>query len=76
TKADGSPVTPPATASAAAGARAAGDDGLCDVLRHDEFVAEVTEILLSSAPTLTGSQILQVRAGMLEFATKRGWIEG
>ncbi|MBY8869143.1 MULTISPECIES: cold-shock protein [Streptomyces] len=76
TKADGSPVTPPATASAAAGARAAGDDGLCDVLRHDEFVAEVTEILLSSAPTLTGSQILQVRAGLLEFATKRGWIEG
>lgn len=76
TKADGSPVTPPAAAPVAAGGRSAADDGLCDVLRHDEYVAEVTEVLLAAAPTLTGTQILQVRAGLLEFATKRGWIEG
>jgi cold shock CspA family protein len=75
-KADGTLVTPLAAVSAAAGRPGAGDDGLCDVLRHDEYVGEVTEILLSAAPSLTGSQILQVRAGLLEFATKRGWIEG
>ncbi|MFF8594188.1 cold-shock protein [Streptomyces sp. NPDC015220] len=74
-KADGTPVTPPAAAAAAA-RQHAGEEGLCDVLHADEYVGEVTEVLLSAAPTLTGSQILQIREGLLRFATQRGWIEG
>ncbi|WPO69566.1 MULTISPECIES: cold shock domain-containing protein [unclassified Streptomyces] len=54
---------------------ATGDDGVCDVLSRDEFTHDVTEVLLSAAPDLTGDQIVRVRASMLEFAEKRGWVD-
>ncbi|MEU1484591.1 cold shock domain-containing protein [Streptomyces sp. NPDC005752] len=53
-----------------------GDDVLCDVLSTDEFVRDVTEVLLESAPALTAEHILQVRQGLLQFAKNRGWVEG
>jgi cold shock protein len=53
----------------------ADDDSLCDVLGAAEYTREVTDVLLESAPSLTGSQILQLRNGLLRFATAHGWIE-
>jgi cold shock protein len=51
------------------------DEQMCDVLSRTEFSAELTEILLHTAPALTGQQILEVRQGMMEFARKRGWVD-
>jgi hypothetical protein len=48
---------------------------MCDVLSQTEFGAELTELLLNTIPALTGSQILEVRKSMLEFAGKRGWVD-
>ncbi|MFG2721841.1 cold-shock protein [Streptomyces sp. NPDC048416] len=52
------------------------DDSLCDVLSREEFIREVTEVLLSSAPSLNGEQIVQVRAGLAQFAKSHSWTEG
>jgi len=54
---------------------AGNDDGLCDVLAPREFTTEVTEALLKSAPSLTGTQIVQVRERMLELARAHGWVD-
>ncbi|MER5275569.1 cold shock domain-containing protein [Streptomyces sp. NPDC002809] len=53
-----------------------GDDVLCDVLNSEEYVRDVTEVLLESAPGLTAEHILQVRQGLLQFAKNHGWVEG
>ncbi|MEU9308451.1 cold shock domain-containing protein [Streptomyces sp. NPDC048256] len=55
---------------------AADDDVLCDVLSTEEFTRDVTEALLTAAPSLTGEQIVQVRAGLAQFAKNHGWVEG
>jgi cold shock protein len=52
------------------------DEQMCDVLSQAEFAEELTEMLLKTIPALTGPQILEVRQGVLEFARKRGWIDG
>ncbi|MFI5663579.1 cold-shock protein [Streptomyces sp. NPDC051684] len=52
-----------------------GDDVLCDVLRVDEFTNEVTELLLRSAPTLTGDQILAIRRELVQSGRKHGWVD-
>ncbi|MGX1565588.1 cold-shock protein [Streptomyces ureilyticus] len=52
-----------------------GDDSLCDVLTANEYLHEVTEVLLSAAPSLTGEQILQIRRGLLQFGKNHGWTE-
>ncbi|MFF1923755.1 cold-shock protein [Streptomyces sp. NPDC058221] len=57
-------------------AAADGDDVLCDVLSPQEYVRDITEVLLRSAPALTSAHILQVREGMLQFARNHGWVEG
>lgn len=51
------------------------EEGLCDVLSETQFVQDVTEMLLERAPSLTGSQIVQVRQCMVEFSRKRGWVD-
>ncbi|WSM18740.1 cold shock domain-containing protein (plasmid) [Streptomyces sp. NBC_01717] len=53
----------------------ADDDTLCDVLGTVEYTKEVTDVLLESEPSLTGSQILQIRSGLLQFAKVHGWTE-
>ncbi|MCC9308443.1 cold shock domain-containing protein [Kitasatospora sp. RB6PN24] len=70
----GNPITPPLPAAPAHRPEAA--DSLCDVLGQDEYHREVTEALLSAAPSLTGAQILQIRAGLAGVARKHGWLEG
>ncbi|MFG2129455.1 cold-shock protein [Streptomyces sp. NPDC048751] len=52
------------------------DDSLCDVLNTQEFTAEVTELLLAAAPSLTGEQILEVRGALAKFGRGHGWVEG
>lgn len=52
------------------------EEQMCDVLSQGEFGTELTELLLRTIPVLTGAQILEVRQGMLEFARKRGWVDG
>lgn len=71
--ADGTPVTPPRSAAAR---QAAGDETLCDVLDRDEYLRDVTEVLLEAAPSLTGTQIVQLRTALLQFAKGHGWAEG
>ncbi|MEV4449899.1 cold-shock protein [Streptomyces mirabilis] len=71
--ADGTPVTPP---KPAVSRQVLADDAMCDVLGHDEYIGDVTEVLLEAAPSLTGSQITQIRTAMVQFAKKHGWVEG
>ncbi|WP_205023842.1 cold-shock protein [Streptomyces sp. HB132] len=80
--AEGGGTTPPPAQAAAVGARPAPprqadvDDSLCDVLAANDYLHEVTDVLLSAAPTLTGTQILHIRDGLLQFAKNHGWTEG
>jgi cold shock protein len=74
TPADAGIPTPTKVASAQRTA-APEDEQMCDVLSATEFVAELTELLLSTVPTLTGQQILEVRQSMLETARKHGWVD-
>ncbi|MFF7359482.1 cold shock domain-containing protein [Streptomyces sp. NPDC008125] len=48
---------------------------MCDVLSSAEFTREVTELLLTSVPDLTGHQIRTVRAQFAELGNRHGWIE-
>ncbi|MBH1937454.1 cold shock domain-containing protein [Streptomyces sp. AV19] len=57
------------------GVHTSGDDGDCDVLSGKEFLDEVTELLLSAAPAMTGEQILLVRQRMVRLAANHGWVE-
>ena len=50
-------------------------DAPCDVLSEARFGQEITEILLESAPDITGKHILQVRQGLITFGRKHGWID-
>jgi hypothetical protein len=52
------------------------DDHAADVLTTDEFISEITEVLITSGPTLTGEQIQLLRRGLADYARKCGWIDG
>ncbi len=52
------------------------EEQLCDVLSPEEFTHALTELLLASAPGLTGQQILDVRQSLLGFAQQHGWSDG
>ncbi|MFE5584679.1 cold-shock protein [Kitasatospora sp. NPDC056531] len=66
---------PSAPASAKVRAGLDSEDGLCDVLSAGEFQQELTEALLRAVPTLTGSQLLEVRACAVELSRTHGWVE-
>ncbi|MGI5183682.1 cold-shock protein [Dactylosporangium sp. CA-152071] len=51
------------------------DDGMCDVLARSEFTAEITEMLLRHAPSLSGAQICEIRDRLAVIARDHGWIE-
>jgi cold shock protein len=51
------------------------DEQMCDVLSPAEFGQELTELLLSNVPSLTGQQVLEVRQSVLESAKKHGWVD-
>lgn len=74
-------VAAPRTAVAPAGPESLlpvavdGQEALCDVLSGTEYTGEVTELLLSSSPELTGQQIVAVRKHLLLFGKRHGWVE-
>lgn len=53
----------------------AGDDELSDVLTANDFRAEVTEAILASAPSVSGSEIRAIRETLERLALSHGWIE-
>ena len=40
-----------------------------------EFAREVTELIITAAPELTGATIVRLRCHLLRFASSNGWIE-
>jgi len=71
------PVTPPpSTVDSDEQAVDSGDEEMCDVLTASAFSQEITELLLQSAPTVTAAQIRDMRAELIIFGCKHGWIEG
>ncbi|MFI2203447.1 cold-shock protein [Streptomyces sp. NPDC020192] len=54
---------------------AEGQEPMCDVLGSAEYTREVTELLLTFVPDLTGQQIIAVRKQLTLFAKRHGWIE-
>jgi cold shock protein len=77
--ADGGAVNGSATASGrnTASDRGSGvpDDELCEIFSEAEFIQRVTELLLESAPQLTGGQIVELRQSLLQFARKNSWVD-
>src|SRR5258708_4555922 len=78
----GPPPSPPApqastapVAPAPAKDQAPDDEQMCDVLSPAEFGQELTELLLSNVPSLTGQQLLEVRKTVMESAKKHGWVD-
>jgi cold shock CspA family protein len=61
--------------TAAPGGPAGEDDGMCDVLSERDFAIEVTETLLQHVPSLTGSQVVQIRQRLADLARGHGWLE-
>jgi cold shock protein len=51
------------------------EEQMCDVLSQAELEQQLTELLITNVPALTGQQILGVRQGLLEFARKHGWVD-
>ena len=47
---------------------------MCDVLTRAELTAELTELLLTEVPTLTGAQIFDLRAALLALAKSHDWV--
>ena len=66
----------PVAAPAAATRSLDGEDPMCDVLSPEEYTREVTELLLTAAPTLTADQILRIRRELVQFGKSHGWTEG
>ena len=46
-----------------------------DVFSTRELTAELTELLLSTSPTLTADQIVNIRRRLLGFAKTHGWLD-
>ncbi|WP_283136930.1 cold-shock protein [Rhizohabitans arisaemae] len=52
-----------------------GDEELCDVIAASELAQVITDVLITVAPNVTGSQIIQVRERLIAFAHQHGWVE-
>jgi cold shock CspA family protein len=50
-------------------------DEECEILSEREFVGELTEVLLTSVPTLTAGQLLEVRKALTGLARSHGWVD-
>jgi cold shock protein len=72
-----SPAEPNGSHPAApvAAAQPTADEDLFEVFSEREFTQQITDLLLSSAPQLTGSTVVELRGDLLRFAQKNGWVE-
>jgi cold shock CspA family protein len=50
------------------------DDGV-DVLTEAAYTRHITEVLINAVPTVTGTQIIEIRQMMIAFARRHGWVE-
>jgi hypothetical protein len=55
--------------------RSPADEELLEVFPEHEFVQQITDLLLATAPQLTGAVIIELRSSLLQFARKNGWVE-
>ncbi len=55
--------------------RPAADEELFEVLPEQEFIQQITDLILAAAPQVTGAAILELRGSLLQFARKNGWVE-
>jgi cold shock protein len=69
------PAPAPAGNGHAAERRGPADDELFEVFAEQELSQQLTELLLTAAPQLTGGVIVELRGRLLEFARKNGWVE-
>jgi len=51
------------------------EEDLCDVVSAGELSREVTDVLLSAAPSMTGAQIMEIRERLTSYARARRWLE-
>jgi CspA family cold shock protein len=51
------------------------DDDVCEIFSADEFIQRITNLLLESAPQLTGGQIVELRQQLLQFGRENGWVD-
>ena len=72
---EATPFTPAASSRSPLPA-ADGEEPMCDLLSVEEATRDLTELLLRSAPGLTGEQILRIRGDLLKFAKTHGWTVG
>jgi CspA family cold shock protein len=68
----GRPEVPAAVAERAA---PTGDDDGVDVVGVGYYEREITDILLAAAPTITASQIVEIRERLVRAARNRRWVE-
>ncbi|RFZ55147.1 DNA-binding protein [Mycobacterium liflandii] len=70
-------ITSEGSGRTGAGSKAAASDTdeYFDVFSAQEFKEAATEILLEATPSITGEQIVRIRAAFEGFARKHGWIE-
>jgi CspA family cold shock protein len=71
--------SPPVAAPEGKGAAPATDVEASDVEDEDVWTAaslrdEVTELLISASPSLTATQIVEVRQAVVQMATDYGWV--
>lgn len=66
-----SPASPD---SRSGGVSAEQGDQEVELLSCDEFRADLTEVLLDAAGSLTADQLKQVRSGVIDLVRKHGWI--
>jgi cold shock CspA family protein len=66
----------PPSIQASAAALDDDEDPTCDVLSVAEYSFEVTELLLSEAPWMTGEQIKHLREQLVQHGRSHGWAEG
>jgi len=51
------------------------DDELAEVFSEQEFSQQITDLLLATAPQMTGAVIVELRGSLVQFARKNGWVE-
>jgi cold shock protein len=73
---EASPPARPAETDAAEGdTRLAEDEELFEIFAEREFSRQLTELLLSTAPQVSAATIVELRAALVQFARKNGWVE-
>lgn len=51
------------------------DEELFEIFSAQEFLQQITDLILTAAPQVTGATILELRGSLLQFARKNGWVE-